>query len=85
MQSVYDKPIIYLLIHVGLGFSAVWHPYIIWLIFLYQGLQLILNKRFFIIEGRIENGNNYKHTIAKLLEFSIGYAIGSIIRFMPRK
>ena len=82
VATVYDKPLIYLLIHVGLGIvSAV--TSVSWLVgafLMYQGFQLLIGRRFFFFEGDLKSGNSIAHTAVKLGEFFIGYAIGSGIR-----
>ena len=77
--KVYEKPIIYLLIHVGLGIVAAWVNWLAPAMLLYQATQLVLNRRFFLFEMRVREGNNVKHTAIKLIEFFIGYAIGSTL------
>jgi hypothetical protein len=78
--TVYNKPIKYLLIHVGLGIAAAWIPWIIPCMLIYQGLQLLLKKRFFLFEWKVGEGNTPQHTVVKILEFFIGYAIALMLR-----
>lgn len=78
--SPYEKPIKYLLIHVGLGMAAAWIHWLLPAMLFYQGLQLILNKRFFLFEMTVREGNNTVHTVVKLIEFFIGYAIAITLR-----
>lgn len=78
--TVYNKPIKYLLVHVGLGIAAAWIPWIIPSMLIYQGLQLLLRKRFFLFEWKVGEGNTPQHTVVKILEFFIGYAIALMLR-----
>jgi len=79
-HKVYDKPLIYLLIHIGLGIVSAWISWIVGAFLMYQGFQLLIGRRFFFFEGDVKTGNSVAHTAVKLGEFFIGYAIGSGIR-----
>ena len=81
MNIIYDKPLIYLIIHFSLGVASAWYNWIIYVMVIYQVLQLILGKRFFFFEWELKDGNSVKHTSVKLIEFFIGYAIGTAVRF----
>lgn len=70
------KPPHYILIHVLIGFIAVWYSWIGVLAVAYQLGQLIFNVRVFPIEGKILAGNSIKHTACKLGEIAIGYLLG---------
>jgi len=39
---------------------------------IYQFLQLYMDKRFFVFEWKIENGNTLFHTLIKIAEFLVG-------------
>ena len=58
----------YLKIHFGLGaVSAFDKTHTMDIVFItYQFGQLLLNKKIFIPEGRIENGNDLPHTLKKV-------------------
>ena len=78
---IYEKSPIYLIIHVSLGVVSVFYTPVLWIFLGYQFLQLILNKRFFLFEWRIKNGNSLEHTVVKLLEFFVGFLIGTILKY----
>jgi len=72
---VYEKPFYYALIHVVAGFLAFHYTWVGIVFVMYQLVQLFLNKRFFVFEGKIKDGNSARHTAFKLGEFSIGVLI----------
>ena len=76
---VYEKPFYYALIHVVAGFLAFHYDWVGIVFVLYQLVQLFLNKRFFVFEGKIKDGNSATHTAFKLGEFSIGMLIAFVI------
>lgn len=80
-QTVYKKPLIYTISHIGFGFLSAWYIWVLYPMIAYQFLQLILNKRFFLLQGTIKDGNSVMHTGVKLVEVFIGYAIGRGVRF----
>jgi hypothetical protein len=53
----------------------------VWIFLGYQFLQLVLNKRFFLFELRVKNGNSLEHTVVKLVEFFVGFLIGTILKY----
>jgi len=55
---IYEKPSAYLIIHIFLGIISIFYTPLLWIFLGYQFLQLILNKRFFLFEWRIKNGNS---------------------------
>lgn len=77
--GVYQKPIYYGLIHVISGFLGYYYIWFAVLFIIYQLTQLFLNKRFFVFQLRIEDGNSIGHTSFKLAEFVIGVIIGWIV------
>jgi len=82
MGAIYDKPNVYVIIHIGFGFVGAWRIWILYVMIAYQILQLGLGKRFFFFEGTIRNGNSIEHTLVKLGEVFIGFAIGKLFRFI---
>ena len=76
---VYEKPFYYALIHVVAGFLAFHYTWVGIVFVMYQLVQLFLNKRFFVFEGKIKDGNSATHTAFKLGEFSIGMLIAFAI------
>lgn len=78
----FDKPMIYTISHVLLGFIAVWYPLLGLLFIAYQLLQYILNIRFFLFSMEIKKGNSAYHTMKKLGEIAIGCIIGLLIKKM---
>ena len=77
---IYEKPSIYLIIHVSIGVLSVFYTPLLWAFLVYQFLQLFLNKRFFLFELTTKDGNSIEHTGVKLFEFFIGFFIGYLIR-----
>jgi hypothetical protein len=78
-SGVYKKPIYYGLIHVVSGFLAFHYAWFGIVFLIYQLSQLVLNKRFFIFQGKIEDGNSLGHTAFKLGEFLVGILVAFII------
>lgn len=76
----FDKPMIYTLSHVLLGFIAVWYPLLGLLFIAYQLLQYLLNIRFFLFSMEIKHGNSAYHTMKKLGEIAIGTVIGLLVK-----
>lgn len=79
-QIYFDKPLIYTISHVLLGFIAVWYPLLGLLFIAYQLLQYLLNIRFFLFSLEMKEGNSAYHTIKKLGEIAIGFVIGLLIK-----
>jgi hypothetical protein len=78
---MYNYPIIYSISHIIIGYISYHYLHIIPLIFIYQFLQLFLNKRFFFFDKKViyKNGNTINHTIYKLGEYIIGFIIAYFI------
>lgn len=76
---LYERPPIYAISHIIIGFIAVWFPIIGIIGIIYQLAQYILDIRTFPRELKIEKGNSWQHTTLKLTEMGIGYLIGYII------
>ena len=77
--GVYRKPLYYGLIHVLGGFLAFHYSWFGIVFLIYQLSQLILNKRFFIFQGKMEDGNSLGHTGFKLGEFLVGMLIAFVV------
>ena len=77
--TIYEKPSIYLIIHVSIGVLSVFYTPLLWAFLVYQFLQLFLNKRFFLFELTTKDGNSIEHTGVKLLEFFVGFLIGKLL------
>lgn len=77
-MTVYDKPFIYTLSHVLTGTVAVFYPFVAVHFIVYQLLQLVLNVRFFGLSLTYEEGNHWRHTLAKFAEFLVGVLLGLI-------
>lgn len=77
--GVYRKPLYYGLIHVLSGFLAFHYAWFGIVFLVYQLSQLILDKRFFVFQGRMEEGNSLGHTAFKLGEFLVGMLIAFVI------
>lgn len=63
----YDK---YRIIHIMLGYYS--NSGTVALFWIYQLYQLFTDKRFFLFENCIEEGNSVSHTVMKLYEFYFG-------------
>lgn len=79
-MTIYYKPWYYIVSHIVIGFIGAWYHIIIILAVTYQLGQLIFNVRVFPLEGKILEGNSIYHTTKKLIEISIGYVIGNILK-----
>lgn len=77
---LYQRPSIYAVVHVLLGFIAAWFPSVGALTILYQLLQFTFNVRVFPIEGTIKPGNSIQHTGLKLAEVLFGYVLGLLVQ-----
>ena len=71
---IYQKPIIYTLSHVMIGFVGYFYIELLILFLIYQFSQLIINKRFFLFEFKLKEGNSLEHTLYKLRETLVGFA-----------
>jgi len=78
---IYERPSIYLIIHISLGVVSFFYTPLLWAFLVYQLLQLTINKRFFIFELRVKDGNSVEHTVIKLLEFFAGFLIGKVLQY----
>jgi len=75
-MTFFERPQIYAVTHVLLGFIGFQYPAILFLAVAYQLLQYFLDIRFFVFQGRIEKGNSLQHTGLKLFEILIGFLLG---------
>lgn len=73
MPLYYEKPIYYTIIHILIGVIAYYYHIVGILYVMYQCTQLYLNKRFFLFQWKIEDGNTLVHTLIKIGEFVIGW------------
>ena len=80
IRMLFERPPIYAISHILIGFIAAWYPTIGVIAIVYQLLQYILNIRFFPITLSWKHGNHIEHTSLKLFEIAIGYVIGTLIR-----
>ena len=76
---IYDKPIIYTLSHVMIGFVGYFYIELLILFLIYQFSQLIINKRFFLFEFKLKEGNSLEHTLYKLRETLVGFILAAFI------
>lgn len=75
MPLYYEKPIYYTLIHVLIGAIAYYYSIFGIIYIIYQFGQLYYNKRIFLFQWKIENGNTIVHTLIKMGEFMIGWLL----------
>ena len=81
-MQCYDYPCSYTILHLLIGgMMGISNKgkYIVLIAMIYQCLQLLLDIRIFAGEGRIEKGNNIKHTFVKVLEYLIGFILVQIL------
>ena len=71
-------PVLYILIHVAIGFVAYYSTPVLVGFLAYQVLQYAFNVRVFALEGVIRPGNSLAHTLIKLGQTAVGYAIAFI-------
>jgi hypothetical protein len=76
---IYQKPIIYTLSHVIIGFVGYFYFELLILFLIYQFSQLIINKRFFLFEFKLKEGNSLEHTLYKLRETLVGFVLAAFI------
>ena len=72
---MYQTDIKYIIIHVILGALSYYYPMILPIFSMYQLIQLVLNKRVFMFEFKIKDGNSLQHTSNKMIQFFLGYSI----------
>jgi hypothetical protein len=73
MLLYYEKPVYYTIIHILIGVVSYYINILGMIYIIYQFTQLYLNKRFFLFQWKIEDGNTIFHTFIKLGEFMIGW------------
>jgi len=76
---IYQKPIIYTLSHVIIGFVGYFYFELLILFLIYQFSQLLMNKRFFLFEFKLKEGNSLEHTLYKLRETLVGFVLAAFI------
>ena len=76
--KIYQKHPKYVITHIIIGIIAAFYMPVLWAFLIYQTTQLVLNKRFFLFEWRIKDGNSIEHTVVKVIEFFAGFLIGKI-------
>lgn len=79
MPLYYEKPFYYTLIHVLLGALSYYYSTFGIVYVIYQFGQLYINKRVFLFQWKIENGNAFVHTFIKLGEFMVGWIVAYCI------
>ena len=77
---LFERPPIYALTHILMGFVGAWYPTLLVLAVVYQFVQYIFNFRFFIFEMTVRSGNSFDHTGLKLLEMFFGYFFGILTK-----
>jgi hypothetical protein len=78
-MTIWQKPLIYTVIHILSGSISYYYPDLILFIVGYHLSQYFLNVRFFAFELKTERGNSVEHTVVKLLEVLIGYLLAYLI------
>ena len=77
---LFERPFYYSFFHIAVGFLSAWIPGLLAFVLVYQIVQLLLNKRFFLFEGEIREGNSLEHTLLKIAEVLLGFLLGSLVR-----
>ena len=77
---LFERPPIYAVTHILIGFFGAWYPIILLLAIAYQLFQYFFQIRFFLFKLKIKQGNSIQHTGVKLLEILLGYLIGIFLR-----
>ena len=77
-MKIWNKPFIYVAIHLILGYFSFSYPILLIGILSYHFLQLFFNVRLFLFSWTIEQGNSLEHTLVKLFETLLGYGIGML-------
>ena len=75
MQLYYEKPIYYTIIHILIGAITYYYNIVGAIYIIYQFGQLYFNKRIFLFQWKIENGNTLIHTLIKIGECITGFMI----------
>jgi hypothetical protein len=79
VNMIYDKPFYYVMIHIIIGMISYQNMYYGILFIIYQLSQLYLQKRFFLMEWTIKEGNSVEHTLVKLGEWAIGWIVAFLL------
>ena len=74
-RRMWHIPILYIVIHVGIGFAAYYSNPVLVGFLVYQTLQYAFNVRVFAFEGVIRPGNSLEHTLIKLGQTAVGYLV----------
>lgn len=69
-------PPVYSLGHFLIGYASSYKPEIGWAFLAYELYQLLLGKRFFLLEDEVCPGNSVAHTLSKLAVFAVGWLVG---------
>ncbi len=77
-MKVWEKPAFYTVTHLLLGYIGYFYFYVLAATVAYQLVQLAMNKRFFILEMKLGDGNSVEHTALKLAEVFLGYCAGAL-------
>ena len=62
-------------IHILMGAVTYYYHVFAFIYLIYQFGQLYYNKRIFLFQWKIENGNTMVHTLIKIVEFITGYTM----------
>ena len=73
VHKPYETPLIYVILHIIIGAAAYVYPILVLFIVAYQLLQWILECRFFLFTWEIKEGNSFRYTCYKLMQYAVGY------------
>lgn len=76
----FERPPIYAISHFIFGLVGAFDTRVLILVLLYQIGQYGFNLRVFPLEGRIEKGNTWQHTVVKLYEILLGFIAGLLLK-----
>ena len=75
MPLYYEKPFYYTILHALIGALSYYCRTLGIVYFIYQFGLLYFNKRVFLFQWKMENGNTFFHTLIKMVEFVIGWMV----------
>lgn len=81
---VFNRPPVYLITHLILGFIGYYYPVVLYGTIGYQAFQYIFDFRFFLFEDAIKHGNSISHTAVKLAEVGVGYLVAVLYDYIAR-
>jgi hypothetical protein len=78
---IWSIPLLYVVVHIAIGFAAYYSNPVLVVFLVYQVLQYAFNVRVFAFEGVIRPGNSLEHTLIKLGQTAVGYLFAFAFAF----